>query len=323
MTNINEVGPDPNQLAGALADGRAALLEGEFEFQVYTRVVLPLDGFVFWSPGGAPHIEVIKGLLHYAQQVVQNEDETFGQATAHFTTAAALTTFADNPNQRLFVVDLADGSRVAFNSQQGRFDPSGQWHYVGHSVTPAFASQLLDHEGTIDVSQSVLTNSVPLWLGLNGYSTSLYDEFRNDGTPFVVKPPILFPSHIVDSNETPPYGSVFVPENGTIALQAAPHLDANRNHHQLMQDTVRITLYGLQRNTAMDFVDVVNQYSVATGNFGIMNQSALRDSVRTQSELEARAMKKTIEYEISYDQYRVAEVSRQLIRSALPTWIVS
>jgi hypothetical protein len=82
---------------------------------------------------------------------------------------------------------------------------------------------------------------------------------------------------------------------------------------------VRITLYGLQNNAALDFVDCVLQYSLDTNNFGIMNNMAVvADAKRPLPGLQAIAQKKVITFQVSYYQQRVANIARQLIRNALP-----
>ena len=54
------------------------------------------------------------------------------------------------------------------------------------------------------------------------------------------------------------------------------------------------------------------------GVIGIMNLPIVRDEKRTQSELGTLAMKKIIDYEISYHQNRVNTVARQVIKSTIP-----
>ena len=49
----------------------------------------------------------------------------------------------------------------------------------------------------------------------------------------------------------------------------------------------------------------------------------VRDGKRQQSELQAIAMLKVLDFEVDYYQTRVNAVARQLIKSATPTFIVS
>jgi hypothetical protein len=73
---------------------------------------------------------------------------------------------------------------------------------------------------------------------------------------------------------------------------------------------------------ALTFVDCVNQYSLDTDAFGIRNMPILRDEKRTQVEFGAIAMKKSIDYEVSYLQSTMRAISLQLIQSAFSTTIV-
>ena len=53
-----------------------------------------------------------------------------------------------------------------------------------------------------------------------------------------------------------------------------------------------------------------------------MSMEIMKDGKRTEPSLEALAMQKFLDYEVSYNQARVAAVSRQLILSAMPTYII-
>jgi hypothetical protein len=295
------------QMWSQLRDGLEKLdLDEEITFQAYSRVVLPIDGYVYWTPTTT---RCVKGALTYTQEIQQNEDETYGAATVLFTAEEKIVAFESAPINVLFVA-CVDGFRFAISQQQGFFGPAGLWHYFAQSIPPALASQLLDAPNMLDPAQAVVSNSLPAWLQLNGYKSPYYDGFSNPDL-------VLYPSDLVSPNLVPPYGAVHITPDAR-ALQAAPYLDVNRNHWQLVADKVRITLYGLQNNAAMDFVDLVNQYSLQTECFGIMNVPCMRDEKRTHSGLQAIAMKKVIEYEVSYYQMRMAQIGRQLIKDALP-----
>jgi hypothetical protein len=305
MSQISEAGL--SQMAGALRDGLEVLdANAEIEFQSYTRVVLPIDGFVFWQPKVK---KTFKGSLHFSQEIQQNEDELLGLATVLFSSESQITEFATSLNT-IWVARRGD-FRYSFSQQQGFYTQAGLWHYFGHSIIPAFESQLLDTPGIIDPAQAVVSNSLPFWLALNTYVSPFYDQVQGSGVT-------LYPSYLTAPNIAPPYGSVQIGDGDTIPLQAIPYIDRDRNHYQLVSDTVNITLYGLQNNAAMDFVDFVLQYSRNTENFGIMNMPLIRDGKRPQTEMQALAMQKKITFTISYYQTRVAQVSRQLILDALP-----
>jgi hypothetical protein len=305
---------NPTQMSGMLGDGVDLVAQSQdVIFQAYSRVVLPLDGYIFWSPTVT---QVVAGALHYAQEIQQNEDETVGFATVTFTARRPVMLFETMPVNTIYVATVSN-FRYSFSRQTGFFSEAGVWHYVGRMIYPAFASQLLDTQGTIDVNQAVVSNSLPMWLSLNGYNpTTLYPDWFSN-------PLTLYPSFCVPTNLEPPYGTVHIPEEFPQAIQAVPLLDAQRSSTQLVWDKVRVTLYGLQNNKAIDFLNMVLQYSENTDNFGLRNTPVVKDAKRKQEELQALAMKKTIDFEINYYQLRADQVARQLITSALPQLIIN
>jgi hypothetical protein len=316
VPQIDETG-NASPWRGPLQTGLDVLdLTQEVTFQGYTRTVLPIDGYVFWVPT-API--TAQGSLHFSQEVQQVEDETVGYATVQFTSKQVVPKLSQIPTNTIYVATYpAPGGpwRFAFSQQGGRYQQAGLWHYIGHSVYPALAAQLLDPPNTVDPSQAVVCNSLPLWLQLNNYSTPYGDAFSNTGLT-------IYPSFLVPPNIAAPYVTVHIGEDDTRALQPTPWLDIDRNHWQLCADKCRLTVYGTQNNQALDLLDCIDQYSVFTGNFGIMNAPTMRDAKRTQPEIEAIAMKKVIDFEISYYQMRAIEVARTLILSASVTVLIN
>jgi hypothetical protein len=67
----------------------------------------------------------------------------------------------------------------------------------------------------------------------------------------------------------------------------------------------------------------VNQFSVDTDALGIMSMPIMRDEKRGQMELQAIAMKKTIEFDVSYYQTRINDIARQLVESCVVQYEVS
>jgi hypothetical protein len=162
-----------------------------------------------------------------------------------------------------------------------------------------------------DFLSAIVSNSLPLWLQLNGF-VSANPTWFNPGVR-------LYPSSLSPLNLTPPFATVHIPAESTRALQAFPSFNRRLDHAQLVTERVRITLWGTRNFTALDFVDMVNQYSFDYDFFGIMGMPVVRDEHRTQAELQAKAMKKSIEFDISYYQRRANSVARQLILSAFTT----
>lgn len=306
-------------------------LDQEVWFQAYSRSVLPIDGYVFWIPGGKIRVH---GALHHMQEILQNEDETLGSAATYFTTRQKIVEFSSAPIDTIFVAREGD-FRYAFYAQAGYAQFADLWHYQGKVVAPAMTTQLLDNPASIDPQRAIVSNSLPLWLALNGYSSPYVGGFSPGVT--------LYPSFAVSPNLTPPYGAVHIAPEWTRTLQAFPlvkrvQIQATdsagnpiigsngkpvlipwRVHNQLMSDRVRITLYGLQNDAAMDFLDSVLEFSQNFQFFGITNSPAVADGKRTQAELQALAMQKIIEFEVSYNQARAHSVAMQLIASVQST----
>jgi hypothetical protein len=139
---------------------------------------------------------------------------------------------------------------------------------------------------------------------------------KNPGIP-------IYPSFLVPANIAPPYGVVHIEPGRTVAMQAAPRLNSTVSHFQLAMDHVRVTLYGYTNAQALDWADTVNQYSFDTDAFGVMNMPLMRDEKRQQQEISALAMKKTIEFDVSYYQTRINDLARQLILSCVTQYTVA
>lgn len=307
--------PSPEHNVSELSDAIDQAVEQldlnqEITFQPYSRVVLPIDGYVFWKQS-VPVVSV-KGSLHFTQNIEQNEEETYGLAQVVMTTRRRLVEFEALPANTLLVGSWMSADetrfRFTFSAQNGRYKAAGLWHYSGRSVSPALASQLLDRDGMIDPTRAITSNSLALWLALNSYKSFWSSQFKT--------PVTLYPSDLVEPNLTPPYGVVHIGGNDTRALQAAPYLDASYSSWQLAADRVRVILYGLQSDEAIAFHNAVLAYSRDTDNFGIMNVPIVSDDKRPEPGMQAIAMKKTITYDVSYIQARVAQIARELIRKA-------
>jgi hypothetical protein len=333
MGAINEIDFDPTQQQGGLAVGLDVLSEeATYSLQLYTRVVLPVDGFVFWAPRGNP--KQIKGSFHYALEIKQDADEVAAEGDCIFTSMTQLGTLGQTgtaatatvpSTSALYVITVGENPtddpktapvRFAFNRQGHFYAQAGVWHYSGRRIMPAFATQLLDPGNTIDLTRAVKSDSTALWLAMNSYQQA-YDG--QPTTPGVT----LYPADMSAENLAPPYATVDIVE--TEAIGSAPLLNGAQfgSHTQLCKDTVDITLYGLQNNEALLFQDFVNQYSLDTDYLGVMNMPVVKDVKRTAPEIQTLAMKKMIRYEISYYQSTSTSVGRQLITQAVSTFLTN
>ncbi len=326
MATINEAASGLSQGNSDNAALRTISLDQAIQFTQYVRYVLPLDGYVFWLK---TETTSIFGSLHVTINKRQNEDETIAVNRVMFSTAEKVQQFNDIASNKIWVGQYAQ-QRFAFTSSDNFFKAAGIFHYLGEAVYPALASQLVDNGSQLPTSALIVSNSLPLWLSLSTY------------TPVWLQPPnpgvTLFPSFAVPDNLQPPYGVVHIDPGATRALQATPRLGPTRtvgnpglgtvdgttpdsSHWQLTSDHVRVTLYGTTNQVALDFLDLVNQYSIDQDAMGIMSATPMRDEKRTQAELGILAMKKTAEFDVSYYQSRVNTAARQLLEKAAVTVI--
>ncbi|MBW5879507.1 hypothetical protein H0I71_24150, partial [Yersinia enterocolitica] len=124
--------------------------------------------------------------------------------------------------------------QFAFSRMESRYSQSGIYHHRGMAILPTMRSQIIDCPDDISDEQ-IISNSIPLWLVLKDFAT-------------------VYPSYLVPQNLRPPYIAVDV--RTSTPLQVAPVV-RDRQRYQLVQDSVRLTLYGFTNNMALDFVDFV------------------------------------------------------------------
>lgn len=292
-------------------------------FRQYVRVVLPLDGYVFWvradldasamalaaeklkNPATSvlPSSLTVSGSLHYSTNQQQNEDETIGINNVIFTSKTEIQEFNQINSSSIFIGEF-DGIRFAFTERRSYYKQADLHHYVGDAIYPVMESQIIDDPSCLDIGNVIVSNSLPVWLGLNKFMP-------------------IYPSFAVPDNIHPPYAVAHIAPESTTAIQSAPSIGPTSTHDQLVKEMVKITIYGLRNFNALDFQDYVLQYSLDYDVIGIMNMPVIRDDKRTQSELNILAQKKSIEFEVSYYQSRVRDVARQLILTAIPTFVVA
>lgn len=285
---------------------RSLSLGGKIKFTRYARKVLPLDGFVFWL---SADVQEFEGALFRDVILSQDEDQTIAITTITFTTINPIQEFEQQSPDTLWIGEF-DGIKFAFSRLSNFFDAAGIWYYTGIALQAPVATQLIDSRQGIDGRSLIVSNSLPLWLQLVSYGP-IWLQTKN---PKVV----LYPSYAVPQNLRPPYGSVHIEPSMTLALQAAPVLTRTASHFRLASDTVNVTLYGLDNDEVLNFIDLVNQFSIdSPHHFGIMNMPLPVDDKRTQPEMGVLAMKKTIAYEVSYNQASIREIARKMIDRAI------
>lgn len=298
-------------LQGPLSEGISQLSsDATVTFTAYDKVVLPIDGYVFWLRRQSVRIA---GSIHFSAAQVQDEAEMLGVDRVVFTTTQEIVPFNQISPRRIFIGDIGC-MRFGF-SKRGLFYPNaGLFHYEGQSINPVMQAQLLENELAINAQTLIVSNSLPAWLALQTY-TPLWLAPKN---PEIT----LYPSFLVADNEVPPYGAVHIEPSRTRALQSLAMFDAaTATHNQLATDYVRISLFGLTNAQGVDFLDLITQYCRDDRSaFGLMNTPIIRDEKRTQVEISAIAMKKTIEVEVSYYQSRVNDIALQHIEQVMSSF---
>jgi hypothetical protein len=313
MSIVNEAASAPSQLATALAAGVDDISSNQtVTFQQYTKYTFSEDGYVFWVAAG--NAQQFAGSLHVLSERKQEEDQTLAANQFVFTAEEEVSQLnAIAPSTMWVGAWSVDGTtlQVAFSATGMNYRQAGLWHYRGFAVYSALASQLINSVADLPVGP-IVSNSLPIWLTQNSIAP-------------------VYPSFLVPDNIVPPYITAHIDPSQTIALQAFPIFDwsARTNPNgdpaplyelpswQLMRDTVRLTMYGLTNQQAIQFYASLMDYSVNTDNFGFCNSPAIVDDKRAQVEIAALAMKKTLVIQASYYQATADAIVRRLILSAL------
>jgi hypothetical protein len=312
MSIISEAGAAPSQLQAVLDAGVDQISNDQtVTFQQYTKSTIPTDGYVFWIATG--YSVQFAGSLHVLSERRQEEDQTLAANQFVFTAEEEVSQLNAIAPDTLWVGAWGvDGTtlQVAFSATGMNYQQAGLWHYRGFAVYPALASQLITNAGDLPAGP-IVSNSLPIWLSQNSLAP-------------------VYPSFLVPDNIVPPYITAHIDPNSTVALQSFPLFDwsgrSNPNTDpsplyevpswQLMRDTVRLTMYGFTNQQAIQFYASLMDYSANTDDFGFCNSPSIVDDKRTQVEIAAIAMKKTMVIQASYYQGTADAIARRLILSA-------
>jgi hypothetical protein len=311
-----------SQLGASQAEAVRVISENQqVIFTKYIRMVLPLDGFVFWVRADLVNPSALlavpytlfnqstfenvvfpaTGSLHYMTDQQQTPDENFAYNKVLFTSEVPLEPL-NSLDREVTYIGTFQKIRFAFSRRQSFYQQASQWHYEGDAVYPVMETQIIDSVEQLNLRDVVVSNSLPIWLALNKIAPT-------------------YPAMLLPDNMPAPYIAVDVQR--TSALQMAPLLDETLSHYQLSVDRVRISTYGLRNAQAMDFIDLVNRYTIEDGAMGIWGDLPIpKDEKRQQNELNILAQKKTIDYDVTYYQNSVRDVARQFIRSCVPTFLI-
>jgi hypothetical protein len=245
-----------------------------------------------------------QGSLHHTTVNKQSPDESSSQNRLVFTSKCRVNDLNDLTPDGLYMAEV-DGHRYAFSTRSGWYQQAGLYHYSGDAVYPAMATQVIDNPADFEGQQIVVSNSLPIWLRLN----QLFP---------------VYPSFLVPDNLPPPYAVIDIGEDSTTPLQSGATHDETGTRWQLVKDIVNVTTYGVRNDTIMDWLDIVNDYTLNNpGVIGVMNSPVPRDAKRGQVEISALAQKKVITFEVSYYQARALQVARQLITEAFLKYIIA
>ncbi|CAD6037178.1 Uncharacterised protein [Escherichia coli] len=308
MPSLDEIAESTgSQLSSVLQSAVETISSGqEIAFRLYVRQVLPLDGFVYWinaeiiDPNELARLGItnpltttIRGSLH--RQVVTEQSETLSRDVNNiiFTPTGKADDFnVEDPNA--IYLGEYEGTQFAFSRMESRYSQAGIYHYRGMAILPTMRSQIIDSKADISDEQ-IISNSTPVWLSLKQFAT-------------------VYPSFLVPANLKPPYIAADV--RSTTPLQIAPVIHDGQRF-QLVQDSVRVTLYGFSNQQALDFVDYVVGKALDDEEFGITNMPIPVDVKSNQVEINALAKKKIIDFEVNYYQSTMRAISQKFIKKAI------
>jgi hypothetical protein len=338
MATATEVASQPgsdDKAAGLIA--AISLISGEqtYTFDLYKRLVLPLDGFVFWVKASQINDSIygkgalyklhsldakgfaeanktltltpqqqavyqfsINGSLHVSQDLAQEEDTTYVSQNILFTTKNEVTHFANIAPDEMYVMTIPNGAQVAFGQQRNHYTLAGLWHYNGKAVYSTLADQIVNDIAKLNTNSQIISNSLPFWLALSTPSVPVY------------------PSFLSPKNLTPPYVTADITQ--TTSLASSPYYFPNSSQSQLVTDTINFTMYGLNNDAALDFQQSVLQTS-EFGNYGIMNMPVPVDEKKTQVEFLIIAQK-TMTLQVNYYQHRARAIAQKMVSQALVGW---
>jgi hypothetical protein len=313
MTSVAEAQGLQGQMQNALRIGLQTIDRNQqVTFVQYTKFTSPIDGFVSWVASGTQN--VVNGSFHYSSDRKQDEDQTIAINKVVFTATQEVAFLNNVAPDTLWVGSPEfDNVQFSFGHRSALYFQADLWHYTGDAVYPALSAQLVASKAAIPTAP-IVSNSLPIWLTQNSFAP-------------------VYASFLVPDNVVPPYIAAHVEPALTDVLQQFPSYKwpgtieadsgASPLHQlpssQLMRDNVRLTLYGFNNQTAIQFMASLIEYSLNTDNFGFCNSPAIRDDKRTQVEMAVIAMKKHIDIVASYYQSTADALARRLILSAAAT----
>lgn len=315
--------PVSSPIHDALTEGEEVLSNVEtVDFVPYVRVVLPIDGWVFWMNGTLLMPELlsqhnlqssapitVQCSLHYASVGQQDPDQTMVIRSIELTSPTEIEAFGALAADVMYIgiVNTPLGPfKFTFSRRNNFYFAAKMFHYVGDAIYPAFDNLIIEDQDGFDQRQ-VVSNSLPIWLSM--FNNPPYPSGITFSAP-------IYPAGLVLENSAPPYIAVEVNERPSTAYQPIPIKMSRSSTYQQCVDTVRLITYGLRNDDIMDLRDYILDYSKNTGIIGIADPPVIMDVRRHQVEIAALAIKKEVELSVTYYQQRARDIARQLILKA-------
>lgn len=305
-----------NPMATALAQGLDTLdLKQSVTFDLYVRKVLPADGFVFWvkasilqpppDVGELPFQMTVEGSLHHATVNTQSEDENFSTHKIIFTAKSPVNNLGAMAPDTLYMASV-DGNKYAFSARSSFYKQADLYHYSGDAVYPSLADMVVDDINDLDLTNRVISNSLPIWLM---FTHAIDPTFENTFP--------IYPSYLLPDNLLPPYATIDIDPSQITNIGAGKFYDGDGNRLMLATEKVEVSLFGIRNDAALDWMDAVVQYGLDhPDTFGVQNSPVMRDAKRGQVEISALAQKKNITFQVNYYQTRLNAIVLKYILSA-------
>jgi hypothetical protein len=256
---------------------------------------------------------VVQGSFHYDSTVHQEEDATFDSNTIIFTAMQEVQPFNMIGPDYLYI-GRYNNLTFAFSHRGRLYEQADLHHYRGQALRSRHLNMIIDDYTQFNPTLTV-SNSLPIWLNMPNYVPP-YPGFTCN-IP-------LYPSYLVTDNLPPPYGAIHIEKTKTIEMGTAfgPRLQQS----QLVEEDVKVHLYGCDNLMASDFVAFVEQYSVDWMKLGLSDSPAIQDLKLPSPEFEILAQRKLVEFHINYRQWAIRDEFRQFIEHCkvqyFPQWLL-
>lgn len=276
-------------------------------FKEYKRKILPLDGFIFWLATGIE--KTVSGSVSYLTKKLQKEGESYEQSRVLFTTneevkpfhATSDTTWVGAFNDLRFVLGLC-----TYEHKETEL-----YHYIGKSLSPAFARQFVDNADDINDQEPIVSNSLPIFLSLPSEGNPYLDRY-----PWPENVPV-FPSFLVPDNQPPPYVTVHNDAESIKGIGMSAINITDSSGTQITSERVRLSLYGLSNTQAGNIREYIIRWAlIHPWMMGVMNNPVISDARETSPNITTLAQKKTIDFDVMYQQNALRNSAVQLIRQA-------